>query len=261
MHCSGVRDMGSGTRRIAAVETESALDPVEALSQPTTFHDELYSDKEFALAINAGRGRPVTPVDHGHGRPIPVPDHGHHGQPVPVPDHGHHGAPIPVPDHGHHIPPVVDRGHQPGHIPDVNHNHNNGRPFNSGHHWGPPVGSQWGWHDQARFNRGWNVWFFQQSPNYELWRQEIAQEARNIGILLDTGNGQLAARQLQADLIRLRPDRYAQNELLFQVNQLDRKGVGSDLVLGQWDPRIGGWDQGYIVQSRFSNGPVYPVWY
>jgi hypothetical protein len=133
--------------------------------------------------------------------------------------------------------------------------------FASGYNWGPPQGADWGWHDQTRFNQGWDAWFFAQSPNYELWRQEIALEARNIGILLDTGNGMLAARRLQADLIRLRPDRYAQNELIFQVNQMDRKGFGSDLVLGRWNPLLGGWEQGYIVQSPFRRGPVYPVYY
>lgn len=286
--------MGSGTRR--SFETELLTDTKNTADdfQPTALQQEAYSTSNYELAAyrpSGGNHAGVHPVGgdhHGGARPVVV-DHHHHNIPPVVIDHhrpvvdnhrpviehrppvvDHHRPPVvdhhrpPVVDHhppvvDHHRPPVVIDRHPPVVVHDNRHHENTTRIFVGGHHWNPPNGCHWGWHDEARFNRGWDVWFFQQSPNYELWHREIAQEARNIGILLDTGNGPLAAQRLQNDLIRLRPDRYAQNELISQVFRNDRKGFGADLVLGRWDPLSGGWSQGFIRQSPY--GPVYPIYY
>jgi hypothetical protein len=65
---------------------------------------------------------------------------------------------------------------------------------------------------------------------------------------MDTGNGPGAALELKEDLYAMRGDVYAQDELLNEVNALDRKGLGADLQLGAWDPSRGTWDQINVVQ-------------
>jgi hypothetical protein len=46
----------------------------------------------------------------------------------------------------------------------------------------------------------------------------------------------------------MRGDIYAQDDLLNQVNAIERKGVGADLQLGNWDPIRGTWDNIAVVQ-------------
>lgn len=89
----------------------------------------------------------------------------------------------------------------------------------------------------------------------------IAQEGRILGAMLDSGNFVFAQQRLQADLYQLRPDRYAQNLLLNNVNLYDRKGIGSDLQLGSFNPYTQSFTHGYIIQSVFRPYPTYPVWY
>lgn len=89
----------------------------------------------------------------------------------------------------------------------------------------------------------------------------IAQEGRLLGQMLDSGNFQWAASRLQADLIQLRPNRYAQNALLNQVNMYDRKGIGSDLSLGYYNPYTASFSHGYVIPSVYRPYPTYPVYY
>ena len=89
----------------------------------------------------------------------------------------------------------------------------------------------------------------------------IAQEALIVANMLDAGNFQFAAARLQNDLIQLRPNRYAQNLLLNEVNLYDRKGVGSDLNLGYYNPYTQGYTFGYIIPSVYRPYPSYPLSY
>lgn len=236
--------MGSGTRTVERESTkesrESALATEKA--QPSGLHEEVFNSKEYALASNASKGAVLDLELKPTQQDVDLlAEQLKRGTAETLAERAQEGEQS-----------DLMAAHRP---------HNHGRVFTPGHHWHPPHGHQWGWHDHARFNRGWDAWFFQQSPNYQIWRQEIAREAQTIGLLLDTGNGALAAQRMQADLIRLRPDRYAQNEFINQVFLRERKGVGSDLVLGRWDPLSGGWTSGFIRQSPFYPGPVYPIYY
>ncbi len=99
-------------------------------------------------------------------------------------------------------------------------------------------------------------------PNPNLPRIDIInREASMLGLMLDSGNAQLAQLRLQNDLIQLRPNRYAQNLLLNQLNIMDRKGVGSDLMLGHYNPYNQTFSYGYIVPSVFRPYPTFPVYY
>jgi hypothetical protein len=89
----------------------------------------------------------------------------------------------------------------------------------------------------------------------------ITQEAVIVGNILDSGNARLAAARLQADLIQLRPNRYYQNLLLSQVDLCDRKGFGSDLSLGYYNPYRGGFMHAFIKPSIYQPLPTYPVYY
>lgn len=91
--------------------------------------------------------------------------------------------------------------------------------------------------------------------------QQIQQEGRYIALMLDSGNGQFAAMRLQNDLYQLRPNRNAQNLLLNQIYLSEGKGIGSDLILGNFNPYTQAYMQGYIMQSRFRPFPVYPLSY
>jgi hypothetical protein len=91
---------------------------------------------------------------------------------------------------------------------------------------------------------------------------DLAQEARTLGIMLDSGgNAQLVASRLQNDLFRLRPDRNAQNSLLNMVGSYERKGIGSDLVLSYYDQQTQSYLQRYIIPSASRPYPTYPLMY
>jgi hypothetical protein len=90
---------------------------------------------------------------------------------------------------------------------------------------------------------------------------DLVQEGKILGIMLDGGNAQLVAARLQNDLLGLRPDRNAQNFLLNQVSLNDRKGIGSDLILGYYDARTGSYMQRYIIPSASRPYPTYPLIY
>lgn len=89
----------------------------------------------------------------------------------------------------------------------------------------------------------------------------ITQEAVIVGNILDSGNAQLAAARLQADMIQLRPNRYYQNLLLNQVDLCDRKGFGSDLSLGYYNPYRGGFMHAFIKPSIYQPVPRLPIYY
>ncbi len=89
----------------------------------------------------------------------------------------------------------------------------------------------------------------------------ITQEGMILGQILDSGNTQLAAARLQADLYQLRPNRYAQNLLLNNVNLYDRKGLGSDLSLGYYNPYTAAFSHGYIIPSVYRPYPTIPLSY
>ena len=90
---------------------------------------------------------------------------------------------------------------------------------------------------------------------------QIAQEGRYLGMMLDSGQFGYVQQRLQNDLYRLRPDRYAQNLLLNNVNLYDRKGVGSDLSLGSYNPYNQTYSHGFIIQSVYRPIPTYPLFY
>jgi hypothetical protein len=111
-------------------------------------------------------------------------------------------------------------------------------PYHDGHWNRPPEGEHWGWQDRERWNRGYDPWFFEHSPNYESWNPIIRAEARQIADLLDEGNTAAAMTLLNAELYDLRYDRYAQNELLRDVSEFERF---HRLHLDRWDPDAGTW--------------------
>lgn len=76
------------------------------------------------------------------------------------------------------------------------------------------------------------------------------------------GNGALAAQELDEDLYNLRGDMYAQDELLSEVNQYERKGIGADIYLGNWNPARGTWDNIQVVQPGVGNYQIqtYDGW-
>lgn len=55
----------------------------------------------------------------------------------------------------------------------------------------------------------------------------------------------------------MRFDRYAQDELLNEVNDGEIKGIGADLYLGNWDPDRGTWDDIQIVPN--DGTPSIPI--
>ena len=67
-------------------------------------------------------------------------------------------------------------------------------------------------------------------------------ESTVISSLLDAGDSDAAANRLKSDLYALRGNMEAQNTLLDLVDQNDRKGAGSDLKLGDWNPDTGTYD-------------------
>ncbi len=85
----------------------------------------------------------------------------------------------------------------------------------------------------------------------------MMDEALNIANLMDAGNPQAAADELASDLYAMRGDRYSQDELLSAVNVDDRKGVGADIQLGNWNPDNGTWDNINIVPN--DGTPAIPI--
>jgi hypothetical protein len=71
---------------------------------------------------------------------------------------------------------------------------------------------------------------------------------------MDMGDAQGAADQLASDLYAMRGDRYAQDELLGEINRDEIKGIGADLVLRDWDPARGTWDDIQVVPNDGSPG-------
>ncbi len=64
---------------------------------------------------------------------------------------------------------------------------------------------------------------------------------------MDMGNSDAAAINLREDLWNLRGDMYAQDQLLSEVNRYERKGIGADIYLGNWNPLRGTWDNINVV--------------
>ncbi len=111
-------------------------------------------------------------------------------------------------------------------------------PYHDGQWYRPPQGEHWGWQDRDRWNRGYDPWFFEHSPNCDRWRPVIRNEAAQIALLLDYGNVVEANRLLQAELYDLRYDRYAQCELLREIQLREQY---HRLHLDRWDPYGGTW--------------------
>jgi hypothetical protein len=78
-------------------------------------------------------------------------------------------------------------------------------------------------------------------------------EAFNVTQRLDSGDAQGAADELAMDLYQMKGDRYAQDELLSEINSDDVKMVGADLRLDNWDPDRGTWDDIEIVPNDGSD--------
>jgi hypothetical protein len=74
---------------------------------------------------------------------------------------------------------------------------------------------------------------------------------------MDSGDAQGAADELASDLYQMKGDRYAQDELLSEVNGDDFKGIGADIQLNYWDPDRGTWDDIEVVPNDGS--PSIPV--
>ncbi|MBX9694772.1 MAG: hypothetical protein K2Z81_20460, partial [Cyanobacteria bacterium] len=163
---------------------------------------------------------PPRPEPHPP-RPEPGP---HPPRPEPRPE------PRPRPPHDHPHPPRPGDHH----------------PYRDGH-WYRPEHERWGWHDHDRYNKGWDPWFWRQSPNYDRWNPVISMEARRIATLIETGNGREAMYELNRELYDLRYDRYAQNQLLREISDNLRRDRGGWLNLDRWNPNSGTWDTIEIV--------------
>jgi hypothetical protein len=71
------------------------------------------------------------------------------------------------------------------------------------------------------------------------------------------GDAQGAADELAADLYQMKGDRYAQDELLSEVDSAETKGIGADIQLNSWDPDRGTWDDIEITPNDGSaNIPI-----
>jgi hypothetical protein len=77
---------------------------------------------------------------------------------------------------------------------------------------------------------------------------------------MDLGDAQGAADELASDLYSMRGDRYAQDELLGEVNADELKGVGADIQLNGWNPERGTWDDIQIVPGDGSGSIQIPVY-
>ena len=126
------------------------------------------------------------------------------------------------------------------------------------HIWGEPwrFDRPLGYENPQLWNAGWNSCFFVDDPYYSVWQPTINQEAGRIASLLDSGQTSFATNELQNEMYWMRGDVYAQDELLSEVNAYDRKGVGADLYLNNWDPYRGTWDNIQIVPPAYGE-PVY----
>lgn len=95
-------------------------------------------------------------------------------------------------------------------------------------------------------------------PTYEddPWMQ---MEGTVIPALLDSGNSDSAANRLNSDLYALRGNIEAQNVLLGMVEKGDRKGAGTDLRLGEWNPATGTFDSIEVLPALTDPGKGIPV--
>jgi hypothetical protein len=116
--------------------------------------------------------------------------------------------------------------------------------------WGPPANSQWGWQNPDLWRSGYDSSFFNQDPNHDLWKDVMRTEAANIVGKLDSGKTAEAAQELKEDLYAMRGDLYGQDELLSQINSLDKKGSAADINLRAWSPERGTWDNMEVVQQE-----------
>ena len=202
------------------------VEPLREIAKPDPQTTAKLHDEAVNYVLARGGGFP-----HPGGGGFPHPGGG-----LPFPHPGG-GQPFPHPGGGGYYP--QDHGFHPGH---------NG--------WGPPMYQHWGWHDEARWARGWDTWFWLQSPNYSDWNNNINGEAASVAFQLDTGNAQGAAVELREDLYALRGDMYAQDQLLDEVNRFENKGMGADLYLGNWDSGRGTWDNIQIYQPGYDSIPI-----
>jgi len=151
---------------------------------------------------------------------------------------------------GHDRNPDPSNPGGPGRVGPVHH-----QPVDHGIHkgqsaWGPPANEHWGWQDQKRWTTNYDDWFFTtQDPNFSTWEAPVKSEAAVVANLLDSGKGAEAAKELSEDLFAMKGDLYAQDELLHEIDQLEKKTVGADLQLKQWDPNRGTWGDVEIVQT------------
>jgi hypothetical protein len=60
-------------------------------------------------------------------------------------------------------------------------------------------------------------------------------------------------------MFQMRGDIYAQDQLLSRVNQLEVKGVGADLNLGNWRPDLGTWENSVITPAPGDPTPPLQV--
>ena len=104
------------------------------------------------------------------------------------------------------------------------------------------------------WKEGWDNYFWTQSPNYDAWDAQIGSEAAAIVDELDKGNAEEAAVRLKEDLKAMGGDMYAQDQLLSDINLMEKKGVGADLNLGTWNPGKGTWDNMNVEETG-----IYPI--
>lgn len=89
------------------------------------------------------------------------------------------------------------------------------------------------------------------NPDEDPWMQ---LESNVISSLLDAGDSDAAATRLKSDLYALRGNLDAQNTLLDLVDQNDRKGAGTDLKLGVWNPDTGTYENIEVLPALTDPG-------
>lgn len=94
------------------------------------------------------------------------------------------------------------------------------------------------------------------NPDDDPWMQ---LESNVISSLLDAGDSDAAATRLKSDLYALRGNLDAQNTLLDLVDQNDRKGAGTDLKLGAWNPDTGTYEEIEVLPALTDPGSGTPI--
>lgn len=84
-------------------------------------------------------------------------------------------------------------------------------------------------------------------------------EGTIISNLLDDGDSDAAANRIKSDLYALRGNLDAQNTFLEIVDGGDRKGTGTDLKLGAWNPDTGTFDSIEVLPALTDPGNGTPI--